>query len=88
MLYICMLSSKFLQFLRLMSAVPINLQIWTSRTRCLNLARRTPLPSGTRCQAAAGELEEPVTVDNSTGFESAFRNSSLFIDFRMAKIHC
>jgi nucleoside-diphosphate-sugar epimerase len=30
------------------------------------LAKKFTLPSGTRCQAAADQIDEPVTVDNST----------------------
>jgi hypothetical protein len=71
----------------LMRAVLVNLQVWTSRTQCLSLSRRAPLPSGTRCQAAAEEVEEPVTVDNSTGFVSSFVNRTLRFDFRMVKRH-
>ena len=64
-----------------MLVVPVDLQVWASRTQCLSLSRRAPLPSGTRCQAAADELEEPVTVDNSTGFVSSYVKWSLCLEF-------
>ena len=55
----------------MMLVILVNFQVWTSRTQCLNLSRRALLPSGPRCQAAADEVDEPVTVDNSTGCVSS-----------------
>lgn len=40
-------------------------QVLTNRTDFLSMSRRTSLPRETRCEAGA-DLEEPVTVDNST----------------------
>lgn len=71
----------------LMLGVPVNLQVWTRRTQFLNLSRGAPLPSGTRCQAAADEVAdgEPMTVDNSTSSVSLFVKRSLRFDLRMVE---
>lgn len=62
----CSHSGDWSNFSATLMLADMYLQVLTNRTDFLSMSRRTSLPRETRCEAGA-DLEEPVTVDNSTG---------------------